>query len=126
MIDTMKFAIRLGIPEMESFWNDLLQRKKNGKLSVDESELLNRLIKTFENLSSNPRHPGLKTHEIEPLSKRYGIKIWQSYLDQGKQARRIYWTYGPNRAEITILGIEPHPEDKKRDGYSKIKLSSLP
>ena len=28
--------------------------------------------------------------------------------------------------EITILGIEPHPEDKKRGAYDRIKLSELP
>lgn len=122
----MKFTIRMGVPEMEEFWNDLVCRKRSNQLNADESELFNRLAKALQHLHTNPRHPGLKTHEIEPLTRRYGMKIWQSYMDQGKQARRIYWTYGPNRQEITILGIEPHPEDSKRDGYTKIKLSELP
>src|SRR5690625_6155972 len=63
----------------------------------------------------------MKTHEIKDLSKKYKIKVWQSYLDQGKLARRIYWAYGPDRKEITILGIEPHPEDKKRGSYKRLK-----
>lgn len=103
------YTIRMGIPEMEAFWDDLLKRRKNNTLSSEELELFMRFGKAITNLSVNPKHPGLKTHEIESLSKKYGIKIWQSYLDQGKTARRFYWAYGPNRMEITILGIEPHP-----------------
>ena len=120
------FKIRMGIPGMRDFWNDLITRKKESKLNTDEEELFKKLSKSLKFLSSNPKHPSLKTHEIDELSKKYDMKIWQSYLDQGNTARRIYWTYGPNRREITILGIEPHPEDKKRGAYKRIKLSQLP
>lgn len=120
------FDIRMGIPEMESFWNELLTKKREKRLSKNEEDLFKRFAKTIKFLSSNPKHPGLQTHEIEELSERYGMKIWQSYLDQGKTARRMYWTYGPNRGEITILGISPHPEDKKAGAYNRIRLSSLP
>lgn len=120
------YKIRMGVPEMQEFWDNLLKRKKSGDLNSDEKELFNRFGKAIQILSSNPRHPGFKTHEIDELSKKYGIKIWQSYLDQGKVARRFYWAYGPERKEITILGIEPHPEDKKRGAYKRIKLSELP
>lgn len=122
----MDYVIRMGVPEMEAFWEDLLVRRKTDDLSKDELILFSRLAKSIQFLSSNPKHPGLRSHEIEPLSKRYGFKVWQSYLDQGQQARRIYWTYGPGRKEITILGFEPHPEDKKRGAYERIKLSELP
>jgi hypothetical protein len=37
--------------------------------------------------------------------------------------RRIFWAYGPGRAEITVLGLEPHPE---KAGYAREKLSELP
>lgn len=120
------FKIRMGIPEMKQVWDDLLVKKKNNNLTVDEEDLFKRLTKSIKFLSVDPKHPGLQTHEIEELSKKYKMKIWQSYLDQGKTARRIFWTYGPNRKEITILGIEPHPEDKKRGAYKRIKLSDLP
>jgi hypothetical protein len=116
----------MGVPEMEVFWNDLIEKRKANQLSSDETDLFNRLGKAIKNLSANPKHPGLKTHEIEPLSKRYNLKVWQSYLDQGKTARRFFRVYGPKRMEITILGIEPHPEDKKRGAYKRVKLSNLP
>ena len=120
------FKIRMGIPEMKVFWDDLLAKKKNNNLTTDEEDLFKRLAKSIKFLSVDPKHPSLQTHEIEELSKKYKMRIWQSYLDQGKTARRFFWTYGPNRKEITILGIEPHPEDKKRGAYKRIKLSDLP
>jgi len=36
----------------------------------------------------------------------------------------MYWVYGPEQNEITIIGLEPHPEDKKSSGYEKIRLSA--
>ena len=121
-----RYTIRMGIPEMEAFWEGLVERRKANTLNSVEMKLFTSFGKAITNLSVNPRHPGLKTHEIKPLSKKYNLKIWQSYLDQGKTARRFYWAYGPNQMEITILGIEPHPEDKKRGSYDRIKLSELP
>jgi len=120
------FTIRMGLPEMKEFWDDLLEKKRKNTLNSDEEDLFKRFVKAIQFLSADPKHPGLQTHEIEPLSKKYGLKVWQSYLDQGQHARRIYWVYGPNRKEITIVGIEPHPEDKKRGAYERIKLSRLP
>jgi len=120
------FTIRMGVPEMKELWDGLLKKSKNGKLNTSEEDLFKRLGKAIQFLSANPKHPGLKTHEIEALSKKYDIKIWQSYLDQGDNSRRMFWTYGPGRKEITILGVEPHPEYKKRGAYERIKLSRLP
>ncbi len=28
------------------------------------------------------------------------------------------------KSDITIIGLEPHPEDKKSAGYEKVKLSA--
>lgn len=78
-------------------------------------------------LSQNPRHPGLKTHEIDALSKRYGIRVWQSYLENRKsRAMRMFWVYGPDDGSITVIGLEPHPEDQKNGAYHRVTLSSLP
>lgn len=80
------------------------------------------MIKCFKLLSDNPFHNSLNTHEISLLSKRYGMKVWQSYLENNKPAaRRIYWVYYPNNS-ITIIGLEPHPNDNKHS-YEKITLS---
>jgi hypothetical protein len=78
-------------------------------------------------LEVNPRHNSLESHEIDVLTRRYGIKVWQSYLEnQTPAAGRIFWAYGPGKGEITILAVEPHPEDQKRGGYDRIQLSALP
>ena len=123
----MNFQIRLGVPEIENLWNELIGKVERGKISINEKKVLKKLSKTFNLLSVNPKHNSLNTHEIEQLSKRYGIKVWQSYLENRKPAAgRIFWVYGPNIKDITIIGIEPHPEDSKRKGYDKVKLSKLP
>ncbi len=120
------FTIRMGVPEMEDLWNDLTAKADNKALKGAEAQLFKKLTKTLGNLRNNPRHPGLETHDIADLSKRYGFKVWQSYLENRKPAAgRLFWVYGPDRKDITILGIEPHPEDKKRGAYDRIKLSDM-
>ena len=34
------------------------------------------------------------------------------------------WTYGPGQGDITIVAIEPHPNDKS-NAYKKITLSAM-
>lgn len=72
----------------------------------------------IKKLANDPQYPSLNTHEISPLSKRYGMKVWQSYLENRKSgAKRMYWVYGPGQCDITIIGLEPHPEDEKNGAY---------
>lgn len=121
------YKIYFGVPEMEKVWENLKSRKKTGQLSRNEEKLFKLLVKAIQFLSSNPKHPGLSSHEIEALTKRYGMKVFQSYLqNKTPSAGRIFWVYGPDIKEITIIGLEPHPEDKKRGAYNRIKLSDLP
>jgi len=117
----------MGVPEMEDFWNDLSERKLAGTLNKDEEKLFKKFHKALTYLSMNPRHNSLQSHEIKPLSKRYGIRVWESYLENNTpSAGRIFWVYGPDKNQITVIGIEPHPEDKKNGGYDKVNLSDLP
>lgn len=119
--------VRMGVPEMEALWNDLTGKADKNQLKGEDKQLFKKLTKTLGLLRVNPRHPGLETHDIDELSNRYGFKVWQSYLENRTPAAgRIFWTYGPGRMEITILAIEPHPEDKKRGAYARIKLDSMP
>ena len=112
------FKIRMGIPEMKQIWENLEKKYNSNTLSKAEKEL-------FKKLSNDPHYPGLQSHEIESLTRRYKIKVWESYLENNKPAAgRIFWVYGPNRGDITIIGLEPHPNDKK-NAYNKITLSSI-
>ena len=118
------YSISMGIPEMQSFWESLSSKVNNGSATKDEIKLFKKMGKAMYHLSQDPRHPGLETHEISSLSRRYGMKVWQSYLENKTPAAgRIFWVYGPNRGEITIIGLEPHPNDKS-NSYEKITLSS--
>ncbi|MDY6309572.1 MAG: hypothetical protein SPL49_04005 [Oribacterium sp.] len=120
------YNIHMGVPEMEKFWNDLSQSVQNGTASKDEIKLFNRIGKALVLLSNNPRHPGLQSHEISVLTARYGTKVWCSYMQNNAPAAgRIFWAYGPEQGDITIVAIEPHPNDSKSNAYKKITLSLM-
>ena len=123
----MSFIIRMGLPEMEELWNKLQTEYRIGKISKNDAIIFKKWGKALKLLSENPRHPSLKTHDIEVLSERYGERVWQSYLENKTSgAMRMYWVYGPDKKSITIIGLEPHPEDKKNGAYERITLSDLP
>lgn len=114
----------MGIPEMQELWSTLEKKIKEQTANKNEQKLFKLLVSCFSKLSSDPRYPGLCTHDIEALTKRYGQKVWESYLENHKPgAGRIFWVYGPDQNDITIIGLEPHPNDKK-DAYQKITLSA--
>ena len=121
------FNIRMGIPEMEELWHRLLIGHRNDTNNKKDDELYIKWGNALRKLSTDPFYPSLQTYEIEPLSRRYGMKVWQSYLENKKsKAMRMYWVYGPNQKDITIIGLEPHPEDSKSGAYNRIDLSELP
>ena len=122
----MPFQIHMGIPEMEQLWLDLSTQSTQGSLDKEQQKFFKKLVKALRFLADNPKHNSLASHEIDDLSRKYGIKIFQSYLENNTpSAGRIFWAYGPNQSDITILAIEPHPEDKKRGAYDRIKLSNV-
>jgi hypothetical protein len=93
----MAFNIRMGLPEMEVLWNDLSARKQQGKLDKDEEKFFKKLVKSLGYLAENPRHNSLASHEIDDLTRKYGFKIFQSYLENNTpSAGRMFWAYGPD------------------------------
>src|SRR6266550_147007 len=103
----MPFRIRMGVPDMEAFWNDLSARKQAGKLGKTEEKFFKKWVKALGYLSSNPRHNSLASHEIEDLSRKHAIKIFQSYLENKTPAAgRMFWAYGPGKGDITVLAVE--------------------
>ena len=119
------YAIHMGMPEMEKFWEELQRKVKSEKATKKDEKLYKQLGKAMRLLSENPRHPGLRTHEIDALTARYGIKVWESYLENNTPgAGRMFWVYGPDVGDITIIGLEPHPNDKS-NAYKKITLSQM-
>ncbi len=111
---------------MQALWESLQTAYRSGTISKKDELLYKKWGNALVKPAQDPFYPGLRTHEIPPLSKRYGMKVWQSYLENHNSgAMRMYWVYGPNQRDITIIGLEPHPEDKKNGAYDRIVLSDL-
>lgn len=123
----MTFAVVMGVPEMQALWDRLEVGARAGTLTGEEKALARKLFKAVRHLGGNPFHPGLQSHEIDHLTVRFGRKVYQSYLEnQTPAAGRLFWVYGPARAHITVVGLEPHPEDGKNGAYARVLLSDLP
>jgi hypothetical protein len=61
-------------------------------------------------LENNPRHPGLHTHKFSSLAGPNGEEVFEAYAESNTAAAyRIFWFYGPDKKEITIVAITPHP-----------------
>lgn len=119
------FNIRLGIPEVEKYWCNLKDRINSKQANKAEEIKYKKLGNTLKKLSEDPKYPSLCSHEIKSLTKRYGMKVFESYIENNKpKAGRIFWVYGPNKKDITIIGVEPHPDDKTKS-YEKIELSDI-
>lgn len=80
------YLIRMGIPEMKNLWDSLVNKNRDGSISKSEGLLYKKWGNALKHLSADPSYRGLQTHEIKPLSKRYGIKVWQSYLENRKSS----------------------------------------
>ncbi len=82
------------------------------KLESDpiKKKRLNAVRKSLGYLENNPKHPSLNTHEYNSLTRQFGIKIFEAYAEnKTPEAYRIFWHYGPDKSEITIIAITPHP-----------------
>jgi len=61
-------------------------------------------------LETNPKHPGLNTHKYQSIKGPNGEEVFEAYAENNTPAAyRIFWCYGPNKKEITIIAITPHP-----------------
>jgi len=109
--------------EAEALINELGEKAVAGELNRDEKDLYRKIRKALQHLETNPRHPGLKSHEIDVLTEKYGVRIWESYLENRKAgAPRMFWIYGPETKEITIVGIENHLESGR--GFARVRLAT--
>ncbi len=61
-------------------------------------------------IAHDPRYKGLNSHKYESLNERYGQEIWESYVQNNTPgAWRLFWFYGPEKDEITLVLATPHP-----------------
>ncbi len=87
------------------------KKRKQNKSSKIEG-LFKQVYKTVNLLKSNPRHPGLHTHEYDSIEHPYDSKqkVFEAYVQNNTAAAyRVFWCYGPAQKQITIIDITAHP-----------------
>ena len=89
-------------------------QEKLEKLEKDPSRagIVKQIKKTLGFLQTNPRHPSLHAHEYSSMPHPFhaGEKVLEAYVqNQTPNAYRIFWCYGPDKKQITIIAITPHP-----------------
>ncbi|MEN6449195.1 MAG: hypothetical protein ABFC96_01770 [Thermoguttaceae bacterium] len=93
--------------------NSLTGRTRKGKPKSGKAEgLFKQVHKTLQLLRRNPRHPGLETHEYHSIENPYDPrgKVFEAYAQHKTPgAYRVFWCYGPQKGELTIIAITPHP-----------------
>ncbi|MHB8638102.1 MAG: hypothetical protein ACYC96_16720 [Fimbriimonadaceae bacterium] len=78
-------------------------------LTADEKKL-KRVRKCLRLLESDPRYPGLNSHKYSVIKTPDNRDLWESYVENKTPAAwRVFWCYGPEAAEITIVAITGHP-----------------
>jgi hypothetical protein len=88
-------------------------RQKNKKAKATKAEGLFRQVeKCVRLLLENQRHPGLKMHEFHsiesPLDEK--ARVFEAYVqNRTPGAYRLFWCYGPDKSEITIIATTLHP-----------------
>jgi len=71
---------------------------------------LRKVRKCLSYLEANPKHPGLETHAYDSVAGKNGEKVWEAYVENNTPgAWRVFWHYGPERGQITIISISAHP-----------------
>jgi len=86
-------------PEAEKVLNDL------------QSKQLKKVRKALRLLErAGPRHPGSHSHDYKSIPGPGGATLWESYVEnKTPSAWRIWWIYGPDDGQITIVTVGPHP-----------------
>lgn len=77
-----------------------------------QAGLSKQIKKSLGYLQTNPKHPSLNTHPYEAIDHPFEVKgkVFEAYAQNNTpSAYRIFWCYGPQKKEITIIAITPHP-----------------
>ncbi len=96
-------------------YNLLFTDQANDDLtSLEQNPHLKKRLKAVRKalgfLETNPRHPGLNTHKFSSLKGQNGEEIFEAYAENHTPtAYRIFWHYGPDKNNITVIAITPHP-----------------
>ena len=74
-------------------------------------KVMKAIEKTLKLIETNLRHPSLNTHKFKSLKGPHGEEVFEAYAQQKTPgAYRIFFYYGPNRNQISIVHIMAHPD----------------
>jgi hypothetical protein len=89
------------------------KRRKIKEAKASKAEgLFKQVEKCVRLLLENPRHPGPKTQEYDSIENPYDPKaqVFEAYVQHRTPgAYGLFWCYGPNAGELTIIAITLHP-----------------
>lgn len=116
----MAFAVQWLAGAVETFEQlrhaaqaSLQDREKSDKKKASKPEgLFKQVLKCIDLLAASPRHPGLHTHEFHSIDNPFDPagKVFEAYApNRTPGAYRVFWCYGPDKGQITIIAITPHP-----------------
>jgi hypothetical protein len=85
--------------------------KALAQLEIVDPKKYKKVLKTLGLMQVNLRHPGLNTHKYDSLTGPNDAEVFEAYAENRTPgAYRVFWCYGPEREELTILAITPHPD----------------
>ena len=74
--------------------------------------LVKQIKKTLGFLQTNPKHPSLNTHPYDSIENPFNSKekVFEAYAQNNTpSAYRIFWCYGPDKKQLTIIAMTSHP-----------------
>jgi len=89
-----------------------LEELRQLEKTPSQAGLVKQIKKTLGYLQTNPRHPSLNTYVFHSLENPFdsGEKVFETYAqNKTPGAYRIFWCYGPQDKQITLIAITPHP-----------------
>ncbi len=98
----MKFQLR--------FTDEAKSNLKELEKDRSKKAILKEVRKTLGLMETNLRHPGLKTHKYQSINGPHGEEIFEAYAqNQTSKPYRVFWYYGPEKNQLSIVAIVPHP-----------------
>ena len=86
--------------------------RKELKATPAKAGLPKQINKALAYLQTNPRRSSLHTHVFSAFENPFepAGKVFEAYAqNKTSGAYRIFWCYGPEKSQITIIAITLHP-----------------
>ncbi len=88
------------------------EQLKRIEKNSSQVNLSKQIKKSLGYLQTNPKHHSLNTHPYDSIDHPWDPKgkVFEAYVQNNTpSAYRIFWCYGPDKKQMTIIAITPHP-----------------